>query len=204
MAFVDAGYLTAGALKQLKLPSAPRIDGDELSAWARSAWTSRRGGDVLRTYVYDAQYPADATEYPEQRAYFDGLGAQLGIRVRLGHLVKRSAGTRRAAWEQKGVDTLLVLDLLRLAQHGAFDTALIIVGDRDLAEAIRVIADDYARRVVLYSVEGSAPAKELVQLADDHGIIGGHSLRSVIGQKAAASNPPVAPVDQVAPEARQS
>jgi hypothetical protein len=181
MAFVDAGYLIAGAQAHLRLPTRPRIDGDELSAWTRGAWTSRRGGEVLRTYVYDAQYPADADEYPGQRAYFDELGAQPGIRVRLGHLVKRSAGTRRAAWEQKGVDTLLVLDLLRLAQQGAFDTALIIAGDRDLAEAIRVIADDYARRVVLFSVQGSAPAKELVQVADDHGVIDGYPLRWVIG-----------------------
>jgi hypothetical protein len=188
MAFVDAGYLTAGAGKYLKLPSTPRIDGNELSSWARHAWTSPHGGSVLRTYVYDARYPADADEYPDQQAYFDVLGAQPGIRLRLGHLVKRSAGTRRAAWEQKGVDTLLVLDLLRLAQQHAFDTALIVAGDRDLAEAIRVIADDYARRVVLYSVEGSAPAKELVQVADDHGIIAGHPLHWVIGQRDAATN----------------
>jgi uncharacterized LabA/DUF88 family protein len=185
MAFVDAGYLTAGARAHLKLPSAPRIDGGNLASWASSAWTtSRRGADLLRTYVYDAQYPDDAAQYPGQRAYFDELGAQPGIRLRLGHLVERSAGSSRAAWQQKGVDTLLVLDLVRLAQLRAFDTALIIAGDRDLAEALRVVADDHARRVILFSVEGSSPAKELVQAADDHGIIGGIPLRMLVGQPA--------------------
>ena len=181
MAFVDAGYLTAGARTHLKLPSAPRIDGDKLTFWAENAWTSRRGGDLLRTYVYDAQYPRDAAEYPGQRAYFDALAAQPGIRLRLGHLVERSAGSPRSRWEQKGVDTLLVLDLVHLAQQRAFDTALIIAGDRDLAEALRVVADDYARRVILYSVEGSAPAKELVHSADDHGIIGDPRLGMLVG-----------------------
>jgi hypothetical protein len=122
MAFVDAGYLTAGAQASLKLPSAPRIDGDALTSWARFAY--RRDIDLLRTYVYDAQYPDDADRYPSQRAYFDALGAQPGIRLRLGHLVERSAGSPRAAWQQKGVDTLLVLDLVRLAQLRAYDVAL--------------------------------------------------------------------------------
>lgn len=85
----------------------------------------------------------------------------------------------------KGVDTLLVLDLVGLAQQRAFDTALIIAADRDLAEALRVIADDYARRMILYSVEGSAPAKELLQAADDHGTIGDFWLRMLVGQLAA-------------------
>ena len=48
--------------------------------------------------------------------------------------------------EQKGVDSLMVLDLVRLAQLRAFDTALVVAGDRDLAEALRVVADDHARR----------------------------------------------------------
>jgi len=60
------------------------------------------------------------------------------------------------------VDTLLVLDLVRLAQQRAFDTALILAVTAS-RRSTRVVADDYARRVILYSVEGSTPAKELVQ-----------------------------------------
>jgi hypothetical protein len=82
MAFVDAGYLTAGARKQLRLPTTPRINGDQLFLWATHAWTSRLGGEVLRIYVYDAAYPADAPEYPDQRAYFDLLGTAPNVRLR--------------------------------------------------------------------------------------------------------------------------
>jgi uncharacterized LabA/DUF88 family protein len=190
MAFVDAGYLTAGARKRLGLPSTPRIDGIELFTWASYAWTSRRGGQLLRVYVYDAAYPADAAEYASQRAYFDQLGTAPNIRLRLGHLVEKAAGTPRATWAQKGVDALLVLDLVRLAQLRAFDTALVMAGDRDLAETLRVVADDHARRVVLYSIQGSEPAMELRQAADEHGGILDSHLRMLVGQPAGqAQNP---------------
>ncbi len=184
MAFVDAGYLTAGARSCLKVPCTPRIDGDALTSWARFAY--RSDIDLLRTYVYDAQYPDDADRYPDQRAYFDALAAEPGIRLRLGHLVERSAGSPRAAWQQKGVDTLVVLDLVRLAQLRAYDIALIIAGDRDLAEALRVVADDHARRVILFSVEGSPPAQELVHAADDHGVIRANYLPMLVGERQAA------------------
>jgi hypothetical protein len=198
MAFVDAGYLTAGARKHLKLPSTPRIDGEKLNWWAASALGHPGGWLLLRTYVYDAQYPGDAAEYPAQQEYLDTLAAQPGIRLRLGHLVQRSPGSRKAAWQQKGVDTLMVLDLVRLAQLHAFDIAMVVAGDRDLAEALRVIADDHARRVLLYSVPGSAPAKELVQAADAHTPIEDQWLGMTVGQQPAAANQAAAPVNQEA------
>ena len=42
---------------------------------------------------------------------------------------------------QKGVDTLITLDMIRLASRSAFDVAVLIAGDRDLAEAIRTVQD---------------------------------------------------------------
>ena len=204
MAFVDAGYLTAGARAYLHMTSTPRIDGDGLVTCAEVFMRHRRGGQVLRAYVYDAQYPRDAPEYPEQRAYFDQLAAQAGIRLQLGHLTERESGTRRARWEQKGVGALLVLDMVRLAQLRAFDIAMVVAGDRDLAEALRVIADDHARRVYLFTVEGSPPADRLVQVADAHMVIEDHWLRMMVGQGRPAGNEPAAPAHPEAPEARPS
>ncbi len=150
MAFVDAGYLTAAAQSHLKLPIRPRIDGDEMAIWARFAY--RRDIDLMRTYVYDAQYPYDADQYPEQRAYFDALAAQPGIRLGARPPSRAVGGVTTGSLATKGVEALLVLDLVRMAQLRAFDIALIIAGDRDLAEALRVEADDDARRVILFSV----------------------------------------------------
>ena len=47
----------------------------------------------------------------------------------------------KKAYEQKGVDTLLVLDMVRLAQHGTYDYAILVAGDRDLEQAIRTAQD---------------------------------------------------------------
>lgn len=67
--------------------------------------------------------------------------------------------------QQKGVDTLITLDLVRLAQQGAYGTGILIAGDRDLAEAVRV-AQAMGRRVVVAHPAGDGIATELRQLAD--------------------------------------
>lgn len=180
MAFVDAGYLITGARKALGVNGALRIDGDELAIWAAHAEVTARQKRLLRVYVYDAEYAPASEHHAAQRASFDELAQTAQIRLRLGHLVERQGGSSRASFEQKGVDTLLVLDMVRLAQARAFDIALVVAGDRDLAEAMRVIADDYARQVAHYSVVGSDPAKELRQVADSWGEIDARTVEAMV------------------------
>ena len=67
--------------------------------------------------------------------------------------------------QQKGVDTLITLDLVRLGQTRAYDTAVLIAGDRDIAEAVRT-AQDLGRHVVVAHPQGAGMATELRQLAD--------------------------------------
>lgn len=75
--------------------------------------------------------------------------------------------TWRPERQQKGVDTLITLDLVRLAQSGAFHTAVLVAGDRDLAEPVRT-AQDAGCRVVVATVGGQVSlAKELAQLVDE-------------------------------------
>jgi uncharacterized LabA/DUF88 family protein len=111
-----------------------------------------------------------------------------GVRLRLGHMQVRSETWRpavrtaaakaglspdrfdrdvsvRPVYEQKGVDTLLVLDLVTLAQINAYETAILVTGDRDIAEAVRT-AQDLGRRLVLVCPEQAGVAAELRQLAD--------------------------------------
>lgn len=74
--------------------------------------------------------------------------------------------TFRIERHQKGVDTLIALDLVRLAGRAAFDTAILVAGDRDLAEAVRA-AQDFGRRVVIATPRRRSVAKELARLADE-------------------------------------
>lgn len=68
--------------------------------------------------------------------------------------------------QQKGVDTLIALDMVRLAGRSVFHTAIVIAGDRDLAEVVRTV-QDYGVRVLIATPNRSSVASEILQLADD-------------------------------------
>ncbi len=68
--------------------------------------------------------------------------------------------------KQKGVDTLVALDLVRLASRGVYDTAVLISGDRDLAEALRT-AQDLGTQVMIATPDRYSVARELNELADE-------------------------------------
>src|SRR3989442_12157084 len=58
------------------------------------------------------------------------LAHHVGLKLRL--------GTLNNAGEQKGVDSLIVTDLIELARNGAIADAVLISGDEDLRVAARV------------------------------------------------------------------
>jgi len=149
----------------------------------------REASSLLRAYWYDGAFEPSHPQYAGQRTAFDAIASCPGIQLRLGHIredvpswhqaVKSAIAACgvpvpqfeqhfqfRPQREQKGVDTLIVLDLVRLAQRRAYDTALLLAGDRDLAEAVRV-AQDEGRRIVVAHPAGSGVATELRQLADE-------------------------------------
>ena len=67
--------------------------------------------------------------------------------------------------QQKGVDTLIALDMVRLAGRSAFSTAVLITGDRDMAEVVRTV-QDFGVRVIVATPNRQSVAAELAQLAD--------------------------------------
>jgi uncharacterized LabA/DUF88 family protein len=81
---------------------------------------------------------------------------------------------------QKGVDTLLTLDLVSLAQRAAYDRAILIAGDRDFAEPVR-LAQDEGRRIYLWVPRDEAIAPELRALADDVRVLDESELRRLLG-----------------------
>ncbi len=67
---------------------------------------------------------------------------------------------------QKGVDTLIALDMVRLAGRSVCSTAVLIAGDRDLAEVVRAV-QDFGVRVLVAIPNRASLSRELAQLADD-------------------------------------
>lgn len=166
MGFVDAGYLKA-RLEAGTTERPVEINGVALTAVMGKLLQEAPGSnELIRTYVYDAEHEATHPQHREQRERFDRLAAVGGITLRLGHLTERSHPKKGPRYEQKGVDTLLVLDLLRMAQREAYDIAVLCTGDRDFAEVVRAVCDDYGRRVWLFTPDRSSVAKELLHGVD--------------------------------------
>jgi uncharacterized LabA/DUF88 family protein len=190
--FIDFGFLKAasvprlgGARKQIR--PVPK---------ACVTWLEELAGRLLepsvflRAYWYDGAYDAGHDKHAAQRGFFNSIAKTPGIQLRLGHLVERPTAkwhhplraalrpmdinleefekhfTFRPELGQKGVDTLITLDLVSLAQRRVFDTAVLIAGDRDLAEPVRV-AQGEGRRVIVALPKKAGIATELRHLADE-------------------------------------
>jgi len=223
--FIDVGFVRAAVADACALePSRVRLDAAglvrQVSAVA-DAWQ----GITLRTYWYDGQFPAGDPRHVTQRKYLDAVGATAGIQLRLGHVYSRVPAwheqlrraldacgvdqgqfakhfdlSKHAELTQKGVDTLLVLDLVRLGRRGAYDIAVLFSGDRDIVEAVRE-AQSEGRRVILLSPGPDAVSRELRELADDVVVLDAAQLRALHRNPGGAQAAGAAPMrDRPQPE----
>jgi uncharacterized LabA/DUF88 family protein len=163
----------------------------------------------LRAYWYDAAFAPTDPRYASQAAYFNVLASVPGLHLRLGHLEERTPKWHRAIraalqhcgvdqsdfeahfrftpeLHQKGVDALITLDLVRLAQQRVYDVAVLIAGDRDLSEAVRA-AQDLGRRIILAYPPRAGVSTELRQLADDLVVISEADARAMLPSRRAPS-----------------
>lgn len=74
--------------------------------------------------------------------------------------------TFRPNRQQKGVDTLIALDMVRLAGRSVCETMVLVAGDRDFAEVLRA-SQDFGTRVLVATPRRSSVSREVAQLADD-------------------------------------
>lgn len=121
--FVDAGYLFAqgsvaltGAKRnrsELRLNEAAAF-----SAFRDLAYEKSEGCRLLRIYWYDAPL------HRGMSAQQSSLAASDRVKLRLGVLNGRG--------EQKGVDSLIVTDLIELARNRSITDALLVSGDEDV------------------------------------------------------------------------
>lgn len=136
--FVDAGYFFAAGAQAAFNTNTPRKkitikDSEQLFAALREKTASITDGiPLLRAYWYDAM-PG-----PRLSLEQSSVAKLNGVKLRLGAL--NSAG------EQKGVDSLIVTDLIDLARNRAIADAVLISGDEDLRIAVQ-IAQSFGVRV---------------------------------------------------------
>ena len=187
--FVDAGYLywTAGTLthgtgERHRLSLEPAI-----SAALAEHCGAYCGLPHLRTYWYDAAEDLIPTAAQQE------LALQRGVKLRLGRLT---------ASGQKGVDSLIVRDMIRLASDHAIATAFLLRGDHDLRTGVAE-AQDHGIQVVLIGVDlpaGGRPTQSIALLreSDDHLSLGAELLSPYVSLAPAEERTALAPPISVA------
>lgn len=198
---VDAGYLLRQALEIVsKKGSTSRRDLDITDPAGliktlldkSSATLDLTGKELLRVYWYDGVMSNGFT--PQQRALVNVDDVQF------------RAGTINGSGQQKGVDSLIVTDLIELASHHAICDAVLVTGDSDLAVGIE-ISQKRGVRIAVLGVEDLAAGVshhqsfEITSRADRVGMLGQAELSPVLRYVPAVPRtaPTVAAPAQAAP-----
>lgn len=141
-------------------------------------------GDLLRVYWYDGVMPSGLT--PQQRSI-----------VELPDVNFRS-GTVNSRGQQKGVDSLIVTDLIELAANHAICDAALVTGDGDLAIGID-LAQKKGVRIAVLGVEdlsigvSHSQSFEITSRADRVARIGHAKISAVMRHRLPSAPPPAKP-----------
>lgn len=142
--FVDAGYLFAAGSILLCGEKLRRGDvhltNDAFLDFMRRKAAALTGLPLLRIYWYDG------TDGPPTGKHI-ALAYQPDVKLRLG-LVNRQGA-------QKGVDSLIVTDLINLSRNGAMASAVLMTGDEDIRVGVQQ-AQEYGVRVYLVGISASS------------------------------------------------
>ena len=147
--FIDSGYLNT-ILRQKRNP---KIDFKKLS--------ERLSGNMerLRTYYYTAMpyQSSPPTEDERQRysnanRFINSLRHIPRFEVKLGRLQKLT-DSNRVQYNQKGVDIMLGVDLVRMSWDKQIQKAVIITSDSDFVYAVQAAKDAGVLTQLCYSKE---------------------------------------------------
>ena len=156
--FVDAGYLYAQGSAALAGEKVARtslvLDANAVVAKLKAFAEARSGTSLLRIYWYDAA-PAGRALTPDHEglAYLDNVKLRLGILNTQGH--------------QKGVDTLIVTDLIELARNQAISDAVLVSGDEDVRTGVQIAQSFGVRVHLLAVVQGRGSQSPQLQMEAD-------------------------------------
>lgn len=173
---VDAGYLLRQAIEIVSAKASRRrvdlhiSDPDglmQLLVAKSCAMLDLSGKELLRIYWYDGVNTNGHTA--QQRTIMNVDDVQF------------RAGTVNSAGQQKGVDSLIVTDLLELASHHAITDAILVTGDSDLAIGVE-LTQRRGVRIAVLGVEDLAQGVahhqsfEITSRADRVARLGGNEL----------------------------
>jgi len=93
---------------------------------------------LIRTYYYNVpvDQKREPQRYADQRKFFARLHQTPYLTLKLGRLVYRGDVP-----VEKGVDVWLATDMLNLAWKNVYDTAILVSGDGDFADAVEAVKE---------------------------------------------------------------
>jgi len=152
MIFIDGGYLR----KQVSEISDGRINYPKIAeVLTRNTARSGISPQLVRVYYYDAiPNLDDVTRMPDdpdpslmfsqmeqllqkQKTYLDEISMYDLFDVRVGKLAWNAKGEKG----QKGVDSLIAIDMITKAYQGQYDEAVLVAGDSDFVEIVKAVKD---------------------------------------------------------------
>ena len=140
--FVDAGYLFAAGSRAIGGQVRPRREvqlhvPDAIAKLKATAVQRTGNAEILRIYWYDGSSTGGRSTEHDRIADSDDLKLRLGVITPYG--------------KQKGVDSLIVTDLIDLARNHAIADAVLLSGDEDTRVGVQ-IAQSFGVRVHLVGV----------------------------------------------------
>jgi uncharacterized LabA/DUF88 family protein len=187
--FVDAGFLFASGSLAITGDEVARIhlSLNEQAVIAQLIQTAAElsgGIPLLRVYWYDAI--GHKGPNLEQK------------RLANSNNVKLRAGTLNGSGQQKGVDSMIVIDMIELARNHAISDAVLLSGDEDVRVGVQ-FAQNYGVRVHLIGIANQVGRKNqsssLVQESDTH-----HQWTpEIVSSFLSVRTPKVKPVPQEVP-----
>lgn len=154
--FIDAGYLFAQGSCVLTGKKTQRgelkLDHDKLLDQLEQFATKISGASLLRIYWYDGTSTGPTQDHV-------ALAYKPRVKVRLGFV--------NTAGQQKGVDSLVVTDMITLARNRSMCDAVLLSGDEDIRVGVQQ-AQEFGVRVHLLGIEPSRGSQSqfLLQEAD--------------------------------------
>ena len=130
------------------------------------------GTALLRTYIYaslpfqsSSPTPQENSLLSSRRQFFSMLRLLPRYTVKLGRTERRTNPDGSFFYEQKRVDILLAVDLVKLSADGHIQQAILIAGDSDFIPAISAAKEE---GVVVKLYHGGRPHRELLEEVDEH------------------------------------
>lgn len=168
--FIDGGYFL-NRLRDERIP-ADWLDYTRLGEYLLSPIRRELPVDLLRCYFYDCapwmpENPSDEDNRRMQshRKFIDEIEQTNRWQVRLGKLERRRDGDQEY-FEQKRVDVMLSVDLVRHAAAGHIQHAVLLAGDSDFIPAVAA-AKESGVTVSVWGGEPKTVHRELGWMADE-------------------------------------